>query len=496
MELTLSGPSAVPVEAHLLMVGGDAAGHERCGTADFVLLDEVVRFAPGATSAAVTIELTEDVIPEVDETIELSVNEASGFSLGEIQQHELVIVDDDRSSLLDVREDFGAVGDGSTDDTLAIASAIAEAAREDQSVVYFPAGDYRITEIELDSAANYVGRSARLVRAPGQPVDATLLHLRHSGTADSRVVVVQGLVLSGARDEQGAFDDWQFQESSLLSLSGDPAAAGRLRVEVQALRVDDSGGNGVVLGPNVEATVCDLVGEEVFTDFLKLRGGHTELDLVAARGFGTVGTTGVALSGQEPGFGGAASIVARVTDLELETGDLEVDVSGGSSVELERVIMNAPPLYLRAKDSMLRIRDSQLAVGPPAYRFNRVVAPGDTRFENVHFVVSEFADPSLDLAEGDRTWAALGVTWDDVSYAYSEDTEDTFVESTTGQSLVLVDCAFELGPDVEATDEVYVAATETGDDGSHRLVLESAAIEGAFAELFGPLCSGCTTASP
>lgn len=496
VELILSAPSTRAVEARVQITGGGATAHDRCGSRDFSLTEELVTFAPGETSATLTLEIQDDATAEMDEPIVLSLAEASGITLGETTEHEHLIVDDDRGALVDVRADFGASGDGNQDDTVAIQAAIAQAAESPESVVYFPAGSYRVTSLELDPAANYAGSGATLVQAPAQPADAVMLRLEYAGAEDSRRVVLQGLSLSGARDQQGPFDEWQLQESSLLLISGDPASAGRLEVELESLRVSDSGGNGLVLGTNVVASVCDLVGQEVFTDVLKLRGGHTELDLWGATGSGTVGTTGIALGPTSAGYGDDFGIVARLSDLELQTGDLEIDVRDGSEVAATRVRMARPPLYLGARDSTLRITDSELAVGPPFYRFNRIVAPADVLLESVVFVVHEFVDPSAPLTEGDRTWAALGVTWDDVSYAYSEDTEDTLLARTTGQSLVLRDCRFTLSPDVEGTDVVYVASTEPGDDGTSSLELDDATIDAGFSATLAPTCSGCVTGSP
>lgn len=56
-------------------------------------------------------------------------------------------------------KDFGAKGDGETDDTKALKAAIAEAAKS-EGTIYFPTGEYCIHPIELPSHISLIGNSA------------------------------------------------------------------------------------------------------------------------------------------------------------------------------------------------------------------------------------------------------------------------------------------------------------------------------------------------
>lgn len=68
----------------------------------------------------------------------------------------------------DVRA-FGAVGDGSTDDTSAVNSAISAAITAGRGVVYFPAGKYRLTsQIAVDISA--AGNPAIAIRGDGEEI--------------------------------------------------------------------------------------------------------------------------------------------------------------------------------------------------------------------------------------------------------------------------------------------------------------------------------------
>ena len=487
IELMLDSPAEEPVVVNVSVQGGEASADDDCDSRDFSINQEV-EFAPGEVRAKLVLTQIDDAVPEIDETIELRLTSASGASLGELQDHVHVVLDDDRGALLDVVRDFGAAGDGQSDDTVAIQSAIDRAGASANAVVYFPAGDYVVTSLVLSSDANYVGPAAKLLQAEGQPQDAQMLRLEYAGTEPSRPVLVQGLTLSGRRDLQGPFEAWEFQRSALLTLQATDAP---LRAVLMNLSLEDMGGNGVVLTRGTDAFVCHLVGTEVFTDFLKVLGGDIRLELRHAEGRGRVGTTGIAVTSTAASDSESKAVVAELEDVRLVTGDLEVDVEADSVVQIRQLIMEQPPLYLRAKNSRISVEQSRLFVGPSRYRFNRIVAPGQRTFSGVTFVLDELIDVSIDEPEMDRVWSALVVTLDDVSYGYDADQDDVFIESLSNQSVRSDGCSVERASSVEATDREFFASALTSEGTGNVLSVEAPtgleALSGAFAEP----CSGC-----
>ena len=109
-------------------------------------------------------------------------------------------------------KDFGAVGDGKVDDTVAIEVAV----RASMGVVYFPKGDYRITrtipvDLNAGDKISLVGSGAACVimAAPGP---AFYIIGTHEGTADpdsvldcvwqsERMPIITGLEIRGAHPE-------------------------------------------------------------------------------------------------------------------------------------------------------------------------------------------------------------------------------------------------------------------------------------------------------
>ena len=68
--------------------------------------------------------------------------------------------------LVDVKS-FGAVGDGSTDDTKAIQAAI-DSVGGDGGTVLFPPGTYRLSMVGIKPGIRYLGYGAKLERLPNQ----------------------------------------------------------------------------------------------------------------------------------------------------------------------------------------------------------------------------------------------------------------------------------------------------------------------------------------
>lgn len=82
----------------------------------------------------------------VNDTLELAAATSGGSS----------------AHLIDVRNDFGAAGDGSTDDTEAIQKAL-EAAPSNGAIIFFPRGDYRVTSpLVIPSVASGVIKPVRI----------------------------------------------------------------------------------------------------------------------------------------------------------------------------------------------------------------------------------------------------------------------------------------------------------------------------------------------
>ena len=493
IELVLNAPSDAPVVVSYEIHDLSASGHDDCGTRDYVASSGTVEFAPGETSQRVNLRHLDDDTVEIDEIVDVTIERVDGAVIGARDTHRHTILDDDRTLLVDVKRDFGALGDGETDDTQAVQAAIERASNSSGAVVLFPPGTYVLTRTYFAMGVNYYGYGATILQAPNQPLDSQLLKLDHSSDEDSEVVVLQGFTLDGNRDEQGPFEEHEYQDSDLLFVWGDPGRVGRLRLLMEDVTFRQTGGNGIWLDTNTDATLCQLRGEDVFTDMIKLGGGNSSLTARAIEGNGTVGTTGIALTGDVVGFGDSQAVDVLLDRVDLFTGDLEIDVQGESVVVGTQLDMSQAPFYLRAVRSSVHITDSNLVIGPPRFRYNRIIAPNDVHFENCRFVLSEAVAPEFPEPEQDRDLVVVEVAWDDVEYASSEDEQDRVVETLTDETLRFTDCEFEVADDVEASDVKYVAGSLGEPDPSNRVVLSGSRVSDAFDDVFAPGCGSCTS---
>ncbi len=495
--LTMNAPSDAEVVVHIALDGGTASMHDDCGSRDYSAPETTVVFAPGQTTQTVSLRQLNDESAEADETIFLRIESVTGASIGKRASHTHTILDDDRGVLLDVAADFGAVGDGATDDTDAIQRAIDRARLSENAVVFFPPGRYLVTQLTLSEGVSYVGYEATILQAEGRPRDAQLLTVSHRGASDSRATLVQGLTIDGQRDLQGAFADRQREASTLLSAFAHPGEAGRLRLVMEDVTMQFAGGNGLVLGTNTDAVVCRMSGEDVFTDLVKLSGGNSSLTVRQLEADGTVGTTGIALTGLIPGFLGSQAVDVTLSGLLLRTGDLEIDVQEGAFVYGEDIVMSTPPLYLRAVRSEIHLVDSDLRIGPPRLRENRIVAPSNVLLENCDLTLSEIIEPNSEPIEADRELVLAHVTWDDVAYASLEGETDQMVEVMFDQRLTFRECRFHLADDIDEEDVTFVGGTQgAAADESQLLLIEGGTIDERFSAVFAPGCAVCQQTPP
>ena len=97
---------------------------------------------------------------------------------------------------------FGATGDGVTDDTDAIQAAVNAVDERGGGTLLFPPGTYVVTSVGLRAGIRYLGYGAIIRRPAGQgkwirTFDAAKQGYIHSGEQNSRPLVIEGLTFDG-----------------------------------------------------------------------------------------------------------------------------------------------------------------------------------------------------------------------------------------------------------------------------------------------------------
>ena len=82
-------PTSAPVTVDYDVTGGTATG----GGTDYTLASGMLTFTAGQTTRYVSIAVVDDAIDEYDETIEVTVSDASNATLGAEDEHTYTILD-------------------------------------------------------------------------------------------------------------------------------------------------------------------------------------------------------------------------------------------------------------------------------------------------------------------------------------------------------------------------------------------------------------------
>lgn len=453
---------------------GGVDAQDDCQAVDFEAADGRIAWPAGTSETNIPIWVGDDELAERDERLELkfeAVDSSSSTPLGKL---EVVIVDDDRSALLDTRE-LGVLPGAAGDQSVVLQGVLDQAGKLGRAVVVMAPGDYEISGVRLSPGTTLSAHGVRWHRPPFSSPDTVSLRLRHEGIEASPPSLVEGLSIDGRRDEQGPYRDHELEQAHLIELDGDPKQGGALRATFERLVVGSGTGSGMFIGPDSDITVCHLSASELWRDALTLDGGETRLcvrDLDATKTEGT----GLWLGARAAGFGSSYRIDVEAEDVSVGAGDVEIEVSDAAQVSLRRLTMTEPPFRLDAPGGRVRIEDSVLALGAP--RGNRYWAVAhDVEIEGTTLVA--FPAPAADTPGSS---AALSVT----------SQSDSPGPATPGTGhLSFTDCRFERATNRPSSGTGFYAI-QTDADAEAAVAVISSELGSGFTDWFAPECTGCT----
>lgn len=361
---------------------------------------------------------------------------------------------------------FGAQGDGATDDTEAIQAAI-DAVGVDGGTLLFPPGTYVVTSVGLRPGVRYLGYGATIKRPAQQgkwvrTFNTARKGYMYSGDDDSRALVIEGLTFDGSLAEQGEYTKYQLEQAHLVFLVADRNRAGRLRATVVNCHFRDCVADAVSVYTNVEAQIRNCTARDCFRGGITVTGGYTRVQITDFTAQGTLHPTGIDVETDGAGFGKSLRVEVSINGLILPDGDFDIAVRDGSTV-LGTNIMARAPFYLHARESTVRLSNSTFGVGRYSAFSNRIVHPGDVVLDNCRFSIDG------ESAEEAAKWAAIHVYWN-ISGG-----------ELTDQSLKLVDCDFGVGPGIAETDQTYAVYCEADRaERNNRLLVDGARIPSDF----------------
>lgn len=477
--ISLAAPASGAVSARYRL--RELEAQSGCRTPDFTGADGRVSWAAGERTANVSLWIGDDDLAELDETFAIELDDFQGVTLASAEQR-VVIVDDERSGLVDATE-FG-LRPGGPDRAAAIQAALARAAELGRGVVLIPEGDYEVGSVSVPFGVTLSARGARFHRPVGAASD-TVTVLVAGDAAPTGRALVEGLTIDGRREQQGAYRDNQLADAHLVAVDGDPADSARLGASLEGLRLESGTASGVFVGRQVDADLCRIQGHDLWRDVVTLRGGGTRVSVRDLDASASDGTTGLWFDGQPAGFGGTHRIEVNVENARLASGDLEIEAYDGSVVELSRFSMTRGPLRLQAPDARVRIRDSVLELGIPSDTHNFFALPHDVEIADSALVVSETDEEGRPAPEMDRELAVVEVRWQLTEHPQLPALLDA---AAPPHELRFVGCSFERGTDLESADGTYAVST-SGSAGN--VLLERPALAAGVAA-FAPNCETCS----
>jgi hypothetical protein len=328
----------------------------------------------------------------------------------------------DQAPTADVRN-YGAKGDGVTDDSKAVQAAIDDAVANGVTTVLFPSGVFLVDSVCLAPGLTLRGVDAILKKVANAGKWSRMfstgcnakgnINYRYSGSTDSPWLEITGFTFDGNRTDQGSYRHYQLEQQHILFLTADVDKPGRLRAYVHDNIFHDGVADAIEVYTNVEARIVHNQARDFFRGGLVVTGGNTKL---VVKDFVTESTdllTGVHFEVDGEGYGKSLAVDATLENLHLAS-QFVLGVGRNSNIHVSDLHLRAPPFNIAGSgDSNILIEDSEIAVGPKSSYINRVVEPGKLVFENTTLTLSpqELTVPPQDKQLDNSQFIALHIFW-------------------------------------------------------------------------------------
>ncbi len=302
---------------------------------------------------------------------------------------------DNRKTWINVK-DYGAVGDGVSDDTAAIQSAVNAAIAFGGGAVLFPSGTYQVVSVNIQHGLELVGNGNSVIRRPNNQPNWTRTFTTQNNlwdsTSDSPPLVIRDLIFDGNRSNQGEYTGYQLEQAHLLFLTAQTTKAGRLRAFVENCHFIECVADGTSQFTNVDLTITDCYMRNCFRGGLVVTGGFSRLRASNLIMKGEVNARSIDFEIDGGGFGGSLDVVAELTNIDTNS-HFDVSVGGNSRVVCDNInfgdISNVRSFTIAvAGNAKLQISNSTFLIAAGALNQMRFVS--NISFSNVNFLLTNF----------------------------------------------------------------------------------------------------------
>lgn len=298
--------------------------------------------------------------------------------------------------LVSTPEKFGAVGDGVADDTAAVQAAIDEVRDAGGGTVHFTSGRvYKVTTVRISPGTILDGYGATLSRpdmVPNWTRMVTTEGREYVGQEDSdKPIVVRGLILDGNLENQGAYQNYELQQTMLLMFRGAANSPGRGKAIVEDVTVKRCASDGVHVSRNFDVVIRNLTAIDCFRGGVVVAGGNSVVHVDRYRGGGNIVGAHIDVEVDSAGYNGSRRTDIFINDMVETTRarqSVNLDGFGGARIELTNSrIMSGLHTYGGTGGygaSSFLIRDCVIDTYAAAYG-NTIYSPHDITFERCTF---------------------------------------------------------------------------------------------------------------
>jgi hypothetical protein len=358
---------------------------------------------------------------------------------------------------------FGAKGNGITDDTKAIQTAIDTVYQQGGGVILFPEGVYIVTSVILKDNITYQGYGATIKRPDKQGNWIRTFTTDYSSKENSQPLIIQGFTFDGNSQNQGQYKKYELQQAHLIFLTADPELPGKLQVFIEDCIFKNGVGDGISVYTNVDVKVNNCQAIDVFRGGFVLTGGNSSAEVYNLTTQGKIDPTGIDIEVDGRGYGETLKVDVKLENLNLIDGDFDIIVEEGSTILGNNIISNNGPFYIFSLNSKMKFTNSKFKVGAVDTYMNRILFPHDVTFENCQFTVTrELTGRSYDFFAGADIW------WQHPSFP-----------TQTNQRLVFDNCDFNIN--IRKSDQVYaIYIREDEEINNNSLIIRGGNISESF----------------
>jgi hypothetical protein len=367
---------------------------------------------------------------------------------------------------VDVVKDFGATGNGITDDTNAIQRAIDTVYNQGGGVIVFPAGVYLITSVTLRENITYQGYGATIKRPAKQDEWTRTFTTDYQGNTNSRPLIIKGFTFDGNSQNQGPYRNYELEQAHLLFLSSDPKFPGKLQADVEDCNFINGVADAISVYTNVDVKIKNIQVTDVFRGGFVLTGGNSSAEVINLTTKGEVDRSGIDVEVDGEGYGGSLRVDVKFDNLNLIDGDFDIAIGEGSTVVGNKIVSDAP-FYLFGLESTIKFTNSKFKVGATDGYSNRILFPHNVTFENCEIYVTR-----KETGKPYQFFSATDIWWQYFRYPTQKN-----------QVLVFKDVQFKVDSNILPKDITYaIYSRKDALSNNNQLIFQGASIADEFTK--------------